>query len=207
MLDYNYERHLAQVYGQRRELAEFVTAKKRLERQLDRRQRQFVRLDAGALKALELGREDLARLALERKRLVGEDLLALKQLIDDMQRQQTQMIANGRETRWRLERLRFRTLATKTRYTAAKAQLTIADELDGMYARLRDAESRLQRTTDEIEEKKLQADVMDELERTGVLAPIGAGPVDIDRQLRELQSGGSIDTQIARMKGELARRT
>jgi phage shock protein A len=44
---------------------------------------------------------------------------------------------------------------------------------------------------------------MQELESSGTLAPIGAGEDDIDRQLRELSSGGSIDDQISRLRLEL----
>jgi hypothetical protein len=51
----------------------------------------------------------------------------------------------------------------------------------------------------------LRAGVTQELESAGTFAEIGAGEDDIDRRLRELSSGGSIDAQIARMKLELDR--
>jgi len=55
------------------------------------------------------------------------------------------------------------------------------------------------------EDMNLRADVIQELESAGTLAAIGTGEDDIDRQLRELSSGESIDAQISRMKHELGR--
>jgi phage shock protein A len=52
----------------------------------------------------------------------------------------------------------------------------------------------------------LRAAVNEELEASGTLAPLGTGEDDIDRQLRELSYGGSVDDQITRMKLELDRR-
>src|ERR1700759_4590441 len=70
LLDYSYEQQLEQLYGMRQDVADLVTAKQRVVRHRDRRQDQIHRLDMGARQALELGREDLARQALDRKRLV-----------------------------------------------------------------------------------------------------------------------------------------
>jgi phage shock protein A len=186
-------------------VADLVTAKKRVEHQRDRRQDQFLKLDAGARKALELGREDLARQALERKQLVGQELIGLNQVVSDLERQQAQMITRGREARSRVERFRSRKELVKAQYVAAKAQLAISDAVTGLSSQLREAGLKLERTTEKVEEMNLRADVIQELEAAGVLAPVGTGEDDIDRQLRELSSGGSIDAQISRMKLELGR--
>ena len=50
-----------------------------------------------------------------------------------------------------------------------------------------------------------RADAMQELESAGTLAPIGTGEDDIDRQLRELTAGVSIEPEISRVKLELNR--
>jgi phage shock protein A len=48
--------------------------------------------------------------------------------------------------------------------------------------------------------------VLAELEASGTLAPLGTGEDDIDRQLRQLSYGGSVDDQITQIKLELDRR-
>jgi phage shock protein A len=205
MLDYGYERQVEQLYGLRRDVADLVTAKKRVVQQRDRRQAQFLKLDAGARKALELGREDLARQALERKMLVGQELVGLGQIVWDLERQQAQMIARGRDARARVERSRSRNELVKAHYTAAKAQLAISDAVAGLSSQLREAGLRMERAMEKAEDMNIRAEVIQELESAGTLAAIGTGEDDIDRQLRELSSGGSIDAQISRMKHELGR--
>lgn len=51
----------------------------------------------------------------------------------------------------------------------------------------------------------LRAEVIQELEASGTLAPLGTDEDDIDRQLRQLRDGGSIDDRIARIKLEIDR--
>jgi phage shock protein A len=205
ILDYSYERQVEQLYVLRRDVADLVTAKKRVAHQRDRRQNQFLKLEAGARKALELGREDLARQALERKQLVGQELLGLGQVVSDLERQQAQMVARGREARSRVERFRTRKELAKAQYAAAKAQLAISDAVAGLSSQLHEAWLKIERAMEKAEDMNVRAEVIAELESAGTLAPIGTGEDDIDRQLRELSSGGSIDAQIARMKLELDR--
>jgi phage shock protein A len=205
ILDYTYELQREQLYGMRRDVADLVTAKKTVARLRDRRQEQFLKLQSSARKALEVGREDLARQALERKRVVGQELVGLNQQVAELERQQAQMVDRGREARARLEQFRVRKEVTKAQYRAAKAQLAISERVSGMSSQLRELELRAERTLDKVQEMNLRADVQEELERTGVLSPIGSGEDDIDRQLRELSSGGSVDAELARMKRAIGR--
>jgi phage shock protein A len=205
MLDYSYAVHVEQLYGMRRDIADLATAKMRLARLRDSKQARFLKLHSSARAALELGREDLARQALERKRLIGQELVGLNQQVAELEHQQVQMIARGREARAGLERFRARKELTKARYAAARAQLAISDSVAGFSARLRDLGLRIERTNHEVEEMNLQADVREELERTGVLTPIGASEDDVDRQLRQLSSRESVDDELSRMRRELNR--
>jgi phage shock protein A len=205
ILDYSYQRQVEQLHGMRRSVADLVTAKKHIERQRDRHQDHFLKLHNGARKALELGREDIARQALERQRRVGEELIGLNLQVSELERQQAQMVARERDTRAKLERFRSRKEVTKAQYAAAKAQLAISEGVAGLSSQLRDAGLSIQRTMDKVEEMNLRAEVMEELESSGVLTPIGSGEDDIDRQLRAMSSGGSIDAEISRLRGELNR--
>jgi phage shock protein A len=111
----------------RRDVADLVNAKKRVAQQRDRHQDQFLKLQTSARKALELGREDLARQALERKRLVGQELVGLNQQVSELEHQQAQMVVREREARARVERFRSRKEVTKAQYASAKAHVAISD--------------------------------------------------------------------------------
>jgi phage shock protein A len=206
ILDYSYEQQLENLYGMRRAVADLVTAKQRVLIQRDRRQDQLGKLDMGARKALELGREDLARQALERKRLVGQELFELNQVVADLEHQQAQMVAGVGEYRSRIQRFRSHKELAKAQYVAAKAQLAISDAAAGLSSQLRDVGAKIERTKQRVEEMNLRADVIAELEASGTLTPLGTGEDDIDRQLREMSYGGSVDDQITRIKLELGRR-
>src|SRR5512142_1313950 len=66
-LDYSYEKQLEQLQNLRRSIADVVTNEKRLELQQAQLNQQIDKLDGQARQALSLGKEDLARQALERK--------------------------------------------------------------------------------------------------------------------------------------------
>ena len=159
----------------------------------------------GARKALELGREDLARQALERKQQVGQELVELNQIVADLERQQAQLVTGMGEYRQRLQRFHSHKELAKAQYVAAKAQLAISDAAAGLSSQLREVGAKIERTVQRVEDMNLRADVIEELEASGTLTPLGAGEDDIDRQLREMRYGGSVDDQITQIKLELAR--
>jgi phage shock protein A len=149
---------------------------------------------------------DLARQALERKRLVGQELVDLNQQVSELEHQQAQMVARGREARARVERFRSRKEVTKAQYAAAKAHVAISEAVAGISSQLREAGLTIERTMDRVDDMNVRAGAMEELESAGTFAAVGAGEDDIDRQLRELSSGGaSIDAEISRLRLELNR--
>ena len=66
-LDYSYEKQREMLRNVKRGVVEMVTAKRRLELQANKAEANIAKLDSQARQALGAGREDLARLALERK--------------------------------------------------------------------------------------------------------------------------------------------
>ena len=68
-LDYSYSKQLELLQNVKKGIADVVTSKKRLQLQEASMQQQVVKLDTQARQALAANREDLARMALERKRL------------------------------------------------------------------------------------------------------------------------------------------
>ena len=80
-LDYSYEKQLELLQNVKRGVADVVTSKKRLEMQTSTLEQSVVKLDGQARQALQAGREDLAREALERKAVAQEQLQGLDQQI------------------------------------------------------------------------------------------------------------------------------
>ena len=68
-LDYGYQKQLELLQNVKKGIADVVTSKKRLQMQSQKLEQNIVKLDTQARQALSQGREDLARMALERKTL------------------------------------------------------------------------------------------------------------------------------------------
>ncbi|MFL6524598.1 MAG: PspA/IM30 family protein, partial [Nitrososphaera sp.] len=90
-LDYSYVRQVELLNKLRRSLAEIITSRKRLEMQKSRLWENIRLLDAQAARALEAGREDLARLALERKNANLLQTQNLDKQIADMKQEEANM--------------------------------------------------------------------------------------------------------------------
>src|SRR5262245_59249760 len=76
-LDYAYNQQQGLLREVNRGLVEVVTAKEQLRQQAVRLRERIPELDRQARQALEAGREDLARLALERKQFALSELTGL----------------------------------------------------------------------------------------------------------------------------------
>src|SRR5918911_671348 len=87
-LDYSYTKQLEMLNKLRRSLAEIITSRKRLEMQKSRLWDNIRLLDEQARRALEGDREDLARLALERKNANLSQMQGLDKQIAEMKEEE-----------------------------------------------------------------------------------------------------------------------
>ena len=168
-LDYGYVRQMEQLTGLRNAILELVTAKKRLERQAEQRRADVARLEAGARRALELGDEELARRAIERKQSITAELIALVGEVSDLEAQQAKMIASERANRGRLDRVRTQKEVVKATYSAAQAQLAAGESAAELSAQLADVGSATRRIQDQVDEISVRASALEELQRAGLL--------------------------------------
>jgi phage shock protein A len=168
-LDYGYARQMEQLTGLRNAILEVVTAKKRLERQAEQRRADLARLDAGARRALELGNEELAQRAIERKLAIAAELVALVGEVSDLEAQQAKMIASERANRGRLKRVGTQKEIVKATYSAAQAQLAAGESAAELSAQLADVGSATRRIQEQVDEISVRASALEELERAGLL--------------------------------------
>jgi phage shock protein A len=205
-LDLSYTRQAEQLAGLRSALIDLVIAKKRIARQCESRRADLMRLEAGARRALEAGDEKLARRALERRESVADELDSLGQQVDALETQQVEMVAAERAARTKLARFRTEKEVAKARYSAAKASVEAGEGAAGISGQLGDVGMATQHLLDQVDELRVRAGALEELERDGTLEmPGSGGSDDLDRQIRQLTRGGSVDAQLQRMKTDLDR--
>ena len=205
-LDYSYNKQLELLQNVKKGIAEVVTSKKRLQMQQDRLQQSVVKLDTQARQALAAGKEDLARVALERKQLAQSELQGLDQQVAELQDQQERLTASEQKLRTKIEAFRTKKEVVKAQYSAAEAQVQISEAATGVGEEMADVGLAMQRALDKTEQMRARASAVEELEAAGTfedLTALGPGQDDIDRQLKELSSQPAVDEDLAKMKAEL----
>ena len=205
-LDYSYTKQVELLQNVKKGIADIVTSKKRLQLQEAQMQQQIVKLDTQARQALSANREDLARVALERKQNVQNELQGLDQQISDLETQQQKLIDSEAAMRAKLEAFRTKKEVIKAQYSAAEAQVRISEAATGVGEQMADVGMAMQRALDKTEDMKARAGAMGELQDSGTfddLTTLGPAKDDIDRQLEQLSSGGAVDDELAKMKAEI----
>ena len=205
-LDYSYEKQLELLQNVKKGIADVVTSKKRLQLQSGKLEQQVVKLDTQARQALGAGKEDLARMALERKQLAQTELQSLDSQVAELENQQQRLIENEQKLRSKIEAFRTKKEVIKAQYSAAEAQVQISEAATGVGEQMADVGLAMQRAVDKTEQMRARADAVQELEDAGTfedLTQLGEGGDDIDRQLKELTSSSQVDDDLAKLKAEL----
>jgi phage shock protein A len=205
-LDYSYTKQLELLQNVKKGIADVVTSKKRLQLQEAQMQQQLVKLDTQARQALAANREDLARLALERKQGVQTELQGLDSQIAELEDQQQKLTDSEAAMRAKLEAFRTKKEVIKAQYSAAEAQVRISEAATGVGEQMADVGLAMQRALDKTENMKARASAVGELEAAGTfedLTQLGPGKDDIDRQLESIGAGGAVDDELSKMKAEL----
>jgi phage shock protein A len=205
-LEYSYQKQIEQLQNVKKGIADVATSKKRLQLQSERLEQSVVKLDTQARQALAVGKEDLARTALERKNVAQSELQGLDGQIKELQVQQDQLTQSEQNLRTKIEQFRSKKEIIKAQYSAAEAQVRISEAATGVGEEMADVGLAMQRAVDKTENMKARADAVQELEAAGTfdnLTALGPGEDDIDRQLKELSTTSEVDSELEKMKAEL----
>jgi phage shock protein A len=202
-LDYSYEKQVQLLQNVRRSLADMVTSKRRLQLQHDKLQTDLARLDQQAKDALAANREDLARLALQRKVGLQGQIENLDTQVAQLEAQQQKLTDAEQRLQTKIETFRSTKESIKAQYTASQAQVQISEAATGISEEMADVGLAVQRAQDKTEQMQARAAALDDLVETGALSDMSGGGDDIDRQLAQLGSGNEVDAQLAAMKAQL----
>ena len=159
-LDYAYEKQLEQIQVIRKGIVDVVAAKKRLQTQQTTLEKQVQKLDIQARTAIRVGRDDLGRMAIERKQLIIVESGSLAQQIAELEHQQEQMIASASQLRAKIEAFRSRKEVIKAQYSAAEAQVRISEAVHGIGSDMADVGLAMQRAIDKTETMRARANAV-----------------------------------------------
>jgi phage shock protein A len=203
-LDYSYQKQLEQLQNLRKSIVDVTMNEKRLELQQAQINAQVDKLDQQARLALGQDREDLARVALERKQGLQTQITTFDQQIEQLKAQQAKFVEMEQRLSARVESFRTQKEMVKAQYGAAQAQVKIQEAATGISEEMSDVNLAVQRAQDRVLQMQARADALDELTASGTLPEIGApGTDDIDRQLAALTTNSAVDTELAALKAQM----
>jgi phage shock protein A len=202
-LDYSYERQMETLRNVKRGVVEMVTAKRRLELQAAKVQENITKLDGQARQALEAGREDLARLALQRKQTSLQELQGLDQQIAGLELEQEKLTQAEQRLQTKVAAFRTKKEIIKAQYGAAQAQVRIGEALSGVSEEMGDVSLAIERAENKTEQLRARAGAIDELAAAGVLEDFSGRQNDIGRELAQLTASQNVEGELAALKASL----
>jgi phage shock protein A len=201
-LDYSYQKQLELLQNVKRGVAEVTTSKKRLELQKAKLNLNIDKLTAQARDAVKAGREDLARIALERKNGLMSQVQSLDQQIDDLNQEQEKLQATERRLSAKVESFRTKKETIKAQYSAAEAQVKITESVTGISEEMADVGMAVQRAEEKTEDMKARSAALDELLEAGTLEDFTGGEDDIEKELAKISATSNIESELESLKEE-----
>lgn len=207
VMDYSYAKQLEQLQQLRHSIADVVTNEKRLELQEGQIQQQYDKLGQQALMALQAHREDLARMALQRKETLQTQITNYRQQIEQLRGQEQKLVNMERTVSARIESFRTQKEMVKAQYNAAQAQVKINEVATGISEEMTEMNLAMQRAQDKVLTMQARANAMETLIEQGTLGEqglLGAGSGDtLDRELLKISSEQNVEAQLQAMKQQL----
>ncbi len=203
-LDYSYQRQLEMLQKVRRGVADVATSRKRLELQINQLEQQQGKLTDQGKKALQVGREDLAREALSRRGGLDGQLNDLRAQYQQLQGEEEKLTLASQRLQAKVDSFRTRKETIKATYTAAEAQTKINEAFSGISEEMGDVGLAIQRAEEKTENMKARAGAIDELLASGALEDFSGPRDDIQAELDRVGSTGpGVDLELEQMKAEL----
>jgi len=207
VMDYSYSKQVEQLQQLRRSIADVVTNEKRLEMQQSQLIEKINRLDQQAMQALQANREDLARMALQRKETLLVQINSYEQQLAQLKAQEEKLLNMERTISARVEAFRTQKEMVKAQYSAAQAQVKINETVTGISEEMTEMNLAMQRAQDKVLTMQARANAMEELIDQGTLSEqgmLGAGSGDtLERELQKISTEQNVEAQLQAMKQQL----
>ena len=205
-LDYSYEKQRELVNRLRRDMAEVVTSKKRLEMQKARLWDNIRTLDEQARRSLDSDREDLAKLALQRKNANLIQMQGLDRQIAEMQAEQEKLEQTEKRLSAKVEEFKSKKEVIKAQYSSAEAQVRIKENITGISEEMTDVGIAMNRVEEKAERMKSKAQALDEMISSGVLVDYTSNKDEIENELEQITVNKSVEEELAKLKAEKLRK-
>jgi len=204
-LDYSLTRLQASLRQISDSLVEVSTARHTLEAQRGQTQKAIDQAEEQARQAVQLGREDLATRALERKAAAQQRLNSLNGNIALLDAQVESLKTSQANMRQKIELFQAKKEELKALYDSSRAQLQVKEAAGGISKDLADVGHAIQRAETRIQAMQARVEAIDNLVATGALDDaLAPESDDIDRELARLTRAAAVENDLQRLKAEVS---
>jgi phage shock protein A len=171
---------------------EVAAAKERLQAAADGVRAKLPAMEEQAREDLRAGREATARLALQRRQVVMNELATLERQLAEVEREGIALAMVEQRLSGQIEAFAARQEVIRARFSAAEAQVRINEAMTGVTNDLADLTATLRHAERTTEEMQARATAIDRLVAEGDLESLTFDPaaevdVDVERQLDALR--------------------
>ena len=181
-------------------LIDVATSKVQLRQQSERLRSRIPLLEDQARRAVAEGRDDLARMALQKKQTALGELTSLDRQLEEVAAEERKLTTAQQQLASRVEAFRIRRDGMTARYTAAEAYARTNEALLGVSGDLAELSLAVGRAEEKTERMAARASALDALIESGTLAP-ATGDVDpVEAELRRLAATRAVDEELDQIK-------
>ena len=203
VLEYGYQAQQRQLVQVKRGLVEVATSKAQLERQSAKLRERVPLCEEQAQQALELGREDLAREALQRKHAALAELDGLETQVAEVGDEEQRLAAAQQQLALRIEEFRARKTILSARYSSAQARVKAVEAMSGISGEMAELNLALGRAEEKTERLQARAGALDALIESNALAPAWGGADALGQELRQLVSAQAAEAELEELRRQL----
>ena len=197
ILDYTAHQQEEFLQTVRSGLIDVATSKQQLAHQVNGMRKRIPILEEQARKAVDADRQDLARMALNRKQTAMVELEALEAQLIELDEEEARLAATEQQIAERVASFRLHKEAAKARYSAAEAQVRIGETIAGVSGDLGELSLALGRAEEKTNQMVARAKALDALTAAGSLETLAPGGSDvIERELRQITAEKAVEQEL-----------
>jgi phage shock protein A len=201
VMNLSYEKQLEQLQNLRRAIAQVMTEEKHIELLEQQTESQADHFTAQAQQALQIGHEDLARQALQRKEALIAQVNGYKTQMAQLQAQEAHLADVESKVEARVNAFKSQKEMLSAQYSAAQASVGANEAVTGLSSETGEMNLAMQRAQDKVLHMQAHADAIDSLMASGTLNAPGEDP--LDTQLRQITEEQNVDAELAAMRQQL----
>jgi phage shock protein A len=185
-------------------LIEVAISKRQLQQQMDSLESRIPRLEDQARRAMSADRQDLARLALERKQAALAGLSKLESQVAEVGADEERLILAQQQLTARIEDFRTQRQTLSARYSAAEAQVRVNEALGGVTKEFAELGMAVGRAEEKMDRMMAHASAIGALVDSGVLAsPVANGGDIVERELQSIAQQDIVHKEMAQLRAEM----